>query len=173
MSASVRISARAARALHARLKAEGATDVDERRAFVELEMALRAKPKKALPFPTRKQERAKRKATKKGRRQEIRVEIEARANGCCEACGISERFVGPLEWDHFHGRVRVPESVQTGWFLCHPCHANKTKNHPARTDWLGTFAGHCERHGYVHEARRANELLEAAEAKAQLAGVGA
>ena len=158
MSRRVSISLKTARALFdLALNRWSGSDVDLGRTLEELEAAM--KPKRSLA-PARQRRTAKRETVKE-RRAEIRTQLEARANGSCEACGISERFVGPLEWDHFFGRVRVPETVRSGWLLCPECHRQKTENRPYAETWLEAFADHCRRHGYASERRMASDRLDA------------
>jgi hypothetical protein len=161
---SVRISLKTARALRDLVAQFPATLERELR---ELSDAMA--PKKSVRASAAR--RVVRQATKKEMRAEIRTALEARANGSCEACGMSERFSGPLEWDHMFGRVRVRESERSGWMLCHTCHRDKTANRPSAATWLEAFVGHCERYGYREEAGMATRRLGALELSDRAAAV--
>lgn len=85
----------------------------------------------------------------------VRAAVFARAANRCECgCGrhISEE-TGHL--DHFFGRAKAQESVESCWALSVECDARKTGNAPNATYWLVSFALHALKHGFIAEANRA------------------
>lgn len=102
------------------------------------------------PVPQRKIEKAEKRLAKKGARSAVRLAVEVRAKGSCEACELAS--LHPLEMDHFYGRARS-ESVETCWMLCRGCHREKTENLPSRRHWDVEFRIHCRWHGYDFKPR--------------------
>lgn len=86
------------------------------------------------------------KRTKAADTRVLRETIVLRADGRCECCTM---FVGQLgEMDHFFGRAKVEQSVETCWYLCRSCHRDKTDNKPIALVWVAAFMAHCRAHGY-------------------------
>lgn len=78
--------------------------------------------------------------------------VKARAAGRCEACGA--RRGAAMHMDHFWGRAKADESVETCWMLCPHCDRLKTENVPSRMEWLVRFAAHCAAHRYDSQKPR-------------------
>lgn len=95
----------------------------------------------------------------------VRQAVFVRSEGKCE-CGCG-RFVDYESGhaDHFFGRAKAEEKLETVWFLDPLCDASKTTNLPNATHWLVTFALHCLRHNYSEEAKRALLKIAALSAK--------
>lgn len=90
--------------------------------------------------------------------KKLRAEIAKRAGGICEApdCGKWIGEFGELgHADHFFGRAKAPESVETVWLLCPEHDDAKTRNSPSSTYWLGKFIRFCGRHGLPTERAEA------------------
>lgn len=85
----------------------------------------------------------------------VRRLVFARANGRCE-CGCL-RFIteetGRL--DHFWGRAKAEETVETCWALSVACDEAKTANRPTSMHWNLKFLIHCAIHGYERSETRA------------------
>ncbi len=62
--------------------------------------------------------------------------------------------------DHFFGRAKAEETIETCWVLRPECHYEKTRNWPSARHWLLKFLVHCGRHAYVSAADRAQAKLE-------------
>lgn len=173
MSRTVRLSRKAAQALHSKLT-EILSDLsqphlalgDFGRAMAELQSALRLPPKRVSPSKVAK---AKRKLTKKEETLAIRIVVMTRAAGHCEACGHQPAFA-PLQLDHFFGR-RGPQSARTCWALDADCHRQKTNNVPDASHWLNAFGSHCDRLGYSSEAKRCWDRLESKDLLSQAKAV--
>lgn len=164
MTASIRLSARSAKALLETVTSKRDLQVwPEPREVTELRAALaklsRSRPRKAA---AQKVKTAKRK-TRREETAEIRAAVMERADGYCEACPMRDLL--PLELDHAFGR-RGEQSHRTCWALCRWCHKSKTLNQPSAAEWLGRFISHCHRHGYDAEAKRARARLHFVEARA-------
>lgn len=56
------------------------------------------------------------------------------------------------ELDHFFGRGKEDEKVETCWWLCVMHHHMKTNYQPDRRWWLEAFLVHCRLYGYTEEA---------------------
>jgi 5-methylcytosine-specific restriction endonuclease McrA len=154
MSASVRISAKAARSAYEHLDPASP-------AAKELKAALaHASRASATRRTLRKPKEAKRKA-KREARGEVRAAVMDRAHGRCECCGSGD---GLLELEHFFGRARA-ESLETCWALCRACHRSKTDNDPSAAWWLKRFARHCEHYRYSEAEARARKRLAFVEAR--------
>ncbi len=94
-------------------------------------------------------------------RATIRAQVEARAAGSCEACGVS-LFGIYGEVDEFFGgsgRRRQMMSAKTCWLLHAACHRDKTENLPNAGHWIRLFAAHCRKHGLLYEAAQAEKRL--------------
>lgn len=102
--------------------------------------------------------------------QKLRAAVCRRAEGKCEQC---KAWVGENgesgHLDHFFGRAKAAESVETCWLLCVRCDHNKTNNSPRAEEWLRAFARHCRRHGFTAEAERAESRLVFVRARAGVA----
>jgi 5-methylcytosine-specific restriction endonuclease McrA len=101
--------------------------------------------------------RVSRKPSKEEKRDEtaaIRRACLQRADGLCE-CGCGHPLQEPSEsdhWeaetpelDHFFGRGKVKQSVETCWILRADCHQEKTNNRPDAATWLRKFIAHCDK----------------------------
>lgn len=167
MSASIRISRKAAKAL---LDAVDKSEILESmltahgsKVFSELRRALapkRIKPEKRARLQKKKAKRE----MKKEETARIREAVMERAGGHCE-CGCGMTFgEGSLlrvpEMDHFFGRGKVQQSVSNCWLLAKICHHGKGKGRPSRGFWCGRFIKHCEKHGYRREAAKAQADIE-------------
>ena len=97
----------------------------------------------------------------------LHAALLARAKGVCE-CGC-KKPVPPSEVDHFFGRAKAPETMETCWVLRVACHADKTANRPTAALWLMRFIAHAGRHGYAYAAERAQSKLEWVTAKGVVA----
>lgn len=81
-----------------------------------------------------------------------------RSAGNCECgCGYALTEGGGLqngtpELDHFFGRGKVKQSVETCWILRADCHREKTNNRPDAATWLRKFIEHL--HGIPLEKGR-------------------
>jgi hypothetical protein len=90
----------------------------------------------------------------------IRRAVFERANGACECCGAHVGFSGELgHWDHFWGRAKVAESLESTWGLCVSCDADKTHSRPSARWWIARFSEHCGAFGYHAECDRADNRL--------------
>jgi len=100
-----------------------------------------------------------RKPSKEEKRDEtsvIRAACYERAAGVCECgCGrpahhdaaaLRIDWNAQAELDHFFGRGKVKQSVETCWILRADCHREKTNNRPDALVWLQKFIGHCQKH---------------------------
>jgi 5-methylcytosine-specific restriction endonuclease McrA len=91
----------------------------------------------------------------------VYAEVEERAGGCCESCGLpfgiglKER----PEADHFFGRAKAPESIENVWLIHSKCHRDKTDSFPTAAVWLLRFANHCIKFRYEEAAQRAKDKL--------------
>lgn len=170
MASSIRISRKAAQAL-ANDVVWGGPYVEEqlgpdiRRALEELRRALAPRPRKSLPFPSRREAKAAKKKTKRERTAEVYAAVAKRAGGRCECgCGnvLAPASVGGW-WrptlDHFWGKARS-ETVETCWLIAWIHHEDKTHNRPSRAAWLDRFQVHCWAHGYSKQAAKARAELE-------------
>jgi hypothetical protein len=84
----------------------------------------------------------------------IREACLQRAGGKCECgCGVpavdwDKGYSFPeakAELDHFAGRGKVKQSVETCWILRANCHREKTDSRPDAATWLRKFIAHCDR----------------------------
>ena len=86
-----------------------------------------------------------------------------RAGDTCE-CGCGRPFDGSVggraTLDHFFGRARSTESVETVLVLREDCHRDKTDNRPNARTWHLLFIAHCRKHNYTEAAERARRRLE-------------
>jgi 5-methylcytosine-specific restriction endonuclease McrA len=92
-------------------------------------------------------------------RRRIRAEVMLRDGTCCAAGFLGQRCCGPPELDHFFGRGKAPETVQTTWILCQRHHRMKTDNVPHRAAWLRLFREHAVLHAYHYAVRLAGRGL--------------
>lgn len=84
----------------------------------------------------------------------VREAVFNRAGNVCE-CGCGRDITPETgHLDHFFGRAKAEERLQTCWALSIECHAAKTANRPNATYWLVAFALHALTHGYTFEASR-------------------
>lgn len=107
-------------------------------------------------------------------RAEVRAAIVVRSEGFCE-CGCGERVCDDRktpcypeargEMDHFWGRRKAPETVETCWFLRPGCHLAKTRNQPDAATWLRRFMGHCQRYAFITQLRKAQARLKFVETR--------
>jgi flavin reductase (DIM6/NTAB) family NADH-FMN oxidoreductase RutF len=154
---SVRISLKTARTIVRALDEAG--EFLAAAASEELRAAMA--PKKFVKA-ARKVKAAKKKV-KRDESAEIRAAVMKRAAGACESCGAQETNLQRLEWDHFFGRVRVPQSERSTWALCGSCHRKKTLNEPSAVSWLMEFAGHARANSFHDEAGMAMRRMRAIE----------
>lgn len=164
MSASVRISRRAALAILEALRPADlivpSEIIEATRARAELEKALQ--PKRSV-LARRKRTRAK-KDEKNAETAAIRAHVMLRAGGKCE-CGCGSAITGATaHMDHFFSR-RERQTVRNCWALHSCCDAAKTLNTPNRGVWLQKFIGHCVVHGYDVEAEMARARFASYQAK--------
>lgn len=155
MSASVRISRKAAKELEAYLFHR----IPETWAYKQLAAALKVSDKKKLARKTRAAAQKSKWKTRKERFSAIRSQVEKRAGGFCEGCGSRLSDFDPGEADHFWGRARA-ESVDTVWLLDRSCHRNKTAGSPSREFWMEAFGAHCAENGYGAQAARVDRELD-------------
>ena len=165
MSASVRLSLKAARQLATGYPATTETSRELEAAIAKAERSTATR--KRLTKPKQAKRAEKRKET-----SAIYAAVERRAEGKCEACGSA---FGPRdilatrpEMDHFLGRGRAAQSERNCWLLCGRCHWNKTRNSPSRADWLEVFAQHCSRNELGPEFLAAKRELAFVEARRDL-----
>ncbi len=87
--------------------------------------------------------------------KKIRAAVFKRADGKCE-CGCS-RSITPETGraDHFFGRAKAEETVETVWALAIPCDEGKTNSRPSAVMWCDRFRMHALLHGYGAAAERA------------------
>lgn len=95
----------------------------------------------------------------------IRQACLQRAEGKCE-CGCDAPAIdwdrsysfpeAKAELDHFFGRGKAKQSVETCWILRANCHREKTNNRPDAAAWLERFIAHCARYGYGQALRVAS-----------------
>lgn len=101
----------------------------------------------------------------------IRVEVERRAAGDCENCGVNILSTGWLgEMDHARGASggRPKQSVENCWLLCKPCHGAKTDSKPSPGWWFEREIRHFRDYSYTAEAERAQTLLDVWNIKREL-----
>lgn len=98
-----------------------------------------------------------------GETRRMRAAVVERAGGCCESCGIHCGVDG--HWDHFFGRGKVAQSVESTWLLCARCDDHKTRNHPNAASWLRRFVVHADCYRYVAESALAMTKLATLKAK--------
>ncbi len=84
----------------------------------------------------------------------IRQAVFARSKGRCE-CGCEK----PITFesghaDHFFGRAKAEESVDTVWFLALHCDELKTTCRPSSIHWCRLFFAHARKHGYQKQMER-------------------
>ena len=117
-------------------------------AIDRLRSALKPSPKRTASKKERRTEKAKKRAEKNAETAAIREAVFKRARGFCEVPGCGNIFTtfDPGELDHFHGRIRVKQSVESCWAICRADHRAKTDSRPSRAFWLEKFIQHCDRH---------------------------
>lgn len=100
---------------------------------------------------------------------ELRLQLMQRAKFRCE-CGGPD-FKGcdrPAEaMDHFFGRARAPESLETCWMLSTQCHVAKTDGRSradagtgGAAEWCYRFMEHCARYDYRESFERASKRFD-------------
>lgn len=94
--------------------------------------------------------------------QDVRRLVFSRSRGKCECCGLP---MSAGELDHFFGRAKAPETVETCWALRSSCHYAKTNNSPTKSTWLLKFIAHCGKYGFASAAARAQKDFEWVEQK--------
>jgi hypothetical protein len=102
---------------------------------------------------------------------DLAAALLARAGDRCE-CGCGIPF-GPFlsaerVMDHFAGRARIEDSLDSIWVLRRDCDALKTANKPSAAHWLRLWLAHCEKHNYRASYERAFKRLQWVKAKAVL-----
>lgn len=170
MAATVRLSARSARALLERAKRVPPETVEEGRAFAEMEDALEKLSRVRTRTSAALKATAAKRKTKREKTAELYWMAMARADGVCE-CGCGQpldaaSLAGHPELDHFRGRGRARQTVPNTWMLRRDCH--RAKHRGSRAVWLAKYAAHARRHGYQAEAAWADAELEAEQMAAQL-----
>jgi 5-methylcytosine-specific restriction endonuclease McrA len=158
VSATVRLSLKAARALYSHCMENGR---QPSRALGELQVALAKASRASATRRTLRKPKAAKQKSKREARAEVRAAVIERARGKCEACGA---WSGQLQLDHFFGRARS-ESPETCWALDGNCHKLKTNNRPSAQRWLTIFADHCLLLGYAEAEARARKRLAFVEAR--------
>jgi hypothetical protein len=113
----------------------------------------------------------------------IREACLQRAGGKCECgCGVpavdwDKGYSFPeakAELDHFFGRGKVKQSVETCWILRADCHLEKTMLRPDAATWLQKFIAHCDRliaageSRYCEAGNMASRRLRFVETRARL-----
>ena len=162
----VRISLKAARYLDALL-----TVIREKQGFTseppgltrELAAAIAKAERSSKVRRTLAKPKQEKKRSKASLRNEVREAAMVRAGGHCEAC--DGPFLSLPEMDHFWGRAKAEETLETVWMLDRWCHIQKTRNFPSAREWLVRFVRHCEHHGYTAEAEKARKRLAFVEAR--------
>jgi hypothetical protein len=161
MSASVRISLKAAREL---LKVAHLNDPfrpESSRAQDELSAAIDRATRASATRRKLRQPKEEKRAAKRAATSAVREAVLERAQGTCE-CGCGEPFTfgisGLATMDHFEGKARS-ESLETCWALRWACHNRKTNNYPDAAFWLESFIAHCDKHAYPEAADRARTRL--------------
>lgn len=97
--------------------------------------------------------------------KQVRQAVVERSGGFCECCS---RYIGDEgHADHFFGRAKAVESVETVWLLCPPCDDDKTHNRPNAARWVERFMTFCALHGYVESVKRCQLRLEWIQARNQ------
>lgn len=154
----IKLSEKAARAIHDHLNTLPWGDLKIDRANEELRRALQPRPKSSQVKKREARNRAKATQTRG-----IYGEVEKRADGKCE-CGCTRSLAfGGSELDHFFGRAKAKQSVANCWLLAKQCALDKTRNTPSAAYWFGRFISHATRYGYHDEAERARDRLSAVE----------
>lgn len=124
------------------------------------------------------------KAEKRDETATIREACLQRAMSYCE-CGCGRPLATGIEaipeLDHFFGRGKVKQSVETCWILRADCHRDKTNSRPDAASWLRKFIVHCIKQfqrsvangtaadtNYTAAADRAQDRLRFVEVRASL-----
>mgnify|MGYP000858775972 FL=1 len=101
-----------------------------------------------------------RRQEKREARQATRKLCEERAGGYCEAAlYIHSRCDGPLTWDHYWGRGKVPPNHEAEWMICRGHHDEKGAGDPTRQRWHEAFREHALRHGYAEQIDRCDRFI--------------
>lgn len=129
----------------------------EHAAVAALESALKPSEKKRAVRRSKRETTKANAATKQVQTSTIRAAV-MRRDWRCNLC-LRENL--PLEFDHFFGRGKEPQSVENCWALCFDCHDDKTNNRPNAKAWLERFVNHCLEHGYMAAATKAQVRLDA------------
>ena len=94
----------------------------------------------------------------------VRQAVVERSEGFCECCSRWVGADGTL--DHFWGRAKAPETVETCWFLCwDPCHFAKGQNDPSARVWVERFQVFSALHGHAEQVKKCQLRLEWISAK--------
>lgn len=86
--------------------------------------------------------------------QELRLALLERGRGRCE-CGGESGYQCPhpaQELDHFFGRARQEELLETCWILSRSCHTAKTENRPSAKEWFRRFMRFTNRNAVMSES---------------------
>jgi hypothetical protein len=110
--------------------------------------APRRRSAKALPFPSRKTEKAARKDARRLATRAVYEAVRERAAGKCEACGRARHQPIMDHWLGGSGRRKQLESVETCWGLCGMCNRQRTDNSPNAAYWNDIRRVFCVRYGY-------------------------
>ncbi len=94
----------------------------------------------------------------------IRAAVFERADGACE-CGCNRPLLESGHLDHFWGRAKAKESIESCWALCLVCDDNKTNNRPTAIAWCDRFYLHAIKHGYHQQAQLAATRVSWLEAR--------
>ncbi len=85
--------------------------------------------------------------------KKIRASVFARAKGICE-CGCGRPLGESGHLDHFFGRAKASESIETCWAIRLDCDERKTRNEPTGIYWCRRFYAHARKHGYRDQMER-------------------
>lgn len=159
---SVRISAKAARALLSMNSPDNLTDPLERRALEEVKAALRPryKPKSGA------QRKREKKALLRAESEAMRAAVLKRSGGMCEVCRAVDGYeCAASEIHHVLGRARAVETEATCLSVCRACHRDITENKPSAAHWLAIQGFIFEGWGHTETSKALRRSLARAEAK--------
>lgn len=160
MSASVRISRKAAQRILTELEKAATLAWIYVRDVEELRAALRPSPKLRASKRAKVARKTANRKTKAEQTKEIREAIWVRSGGSCEAaCGFWVTWNAGV-MDHWHGRGKEKQSVENCWFICNGCDHAKTHNRPSAAAWLEKWRAHCIRNDLRSEAIRAGREID-------------
>ena len=156
----VRLSRKNAQAVAAHLQKQPALYPALAGALRQLQDGLAPRRAKPIAIAARKA-KAERVRAHQDETSAIYREVEKRADGKCEACGLPFSPADPPELDHQPGRHRAPQTVQNCWLIhARTCHRVKTNPAGGARIHLERFITHAEKHGFHAEAERARARLE-------------